>query len=152
MKTVVKTTNTNRSIGVVLMNVAVAAYLFATGIIGFAEKSLKDLISAGEIRKAVTDLFGRGDLTEALIVIFSILTIAAAVFILLKLFGLVIPMSDLILIILAVAWLAFIVIIDIVNPLGSNRKPQFVDWLRVFGSHLMVLAGMILATERFSRK
>jgi hypothetical protein len=132
------------------MNIAVAAYLFATGIIGMGEK--KWFSVDGEIRKAVTAIFSKGDFTETLIVILSILTIAAGVFILLKLFGVGIPMSDLILVILAVAWLVFIIMIDIIQPLGSDRKPEFVDWLRIFGSHLMVLAGMILATDRFSRK
>jgi hypothetical protein len=146
-KTVVRTTN--RGIGIILMNIAVAAYLFATGIIGLGEKRL--FSGGGEIRSAVTALF-KGNFAEALIVILAVLSIVAGVFILLKLFGLVIPMSDLILVILAIAWLVFIILIDIIRPLGSDRKPEFIDWLRIFGSHLMVLSGMILAMDRFKKK
>jgi hypothetical protein len=132
------------------MNIAVAAYLFATGIIGLAEKSLRTLIYPGEIRNAVTALFGTGDLSNLLIIILAVLSIAAGVFILLKLLGVVIPMSDLILVILAIAWLVFIIMIDIIQPL-KNKGSDFVNWLRIFGSHLMVLSGMILAMDRFRK-
>jgi hypothetical protein len=134
---------TNRSIGVILMNIAVAVYLFATGIIGFK--------SGGEIRDAVSALFGTGDLSNVLVIILAVLAIAAGVFILLKLFGIIIPMFDIILIILALSWLFFIIMIDIVHPINKGNT-DFVDWLRIFGSHLMVLSGMMLATERFNKK
>jgi hypothetical protein len=138
----------NKSFGVLLMNIAVAAYLCATGIIGLTGRKL---FSDGEIRKAVTALFGRGDFTEILIVVFAILAIAAGVFILLKFFGIIVPSFELILFILALAWLVFIVMIDIISPL-KEKKPEFVEWLRIFGAHLMVFAGLVLATERFGRK
>jgi fatty acid desaturase len=136
------------SIGVILMNIAVAAYLFATGIIGIGEK--RWFSGGGEIRKAVGSLF-KGDLANVLVIIFAVLAIAAGVFILLKLFGVGIRMLDLILVILAIAWLVFIIMIDIIRPLFGDSKPGFVDWLRDFGAHLMVLSGMILAMDR-SRK
>jgi asparagine N-glycosylation enzyme membrane subunit Stt3 len=85
-----------------------------------------------------------------LVVVLAVLAIVAGVFILLKLFGLVFPMSNLILIILATAWLVFIIMIDIIHPL--KNKPEFVNWLRDFGAHLMVLGGILLATDRFGRK
>jgi hypothetical protein len=141
MGKVVRTSN--RGLGVFVMNIAVAAYLFATGIIGFK--------SGGEISHAVGSLFS-GNLANALVVVLSVLAIAAGVFILLKLFGLVFPMSNLILIILAIAWLVFIIMIDIIRPLGSNWNPTFIDWLQGFGAHLMVLGGILLATDRFGRK
>jgi hypothetical protein len=142
-KTVVRTKG---SIGGFVMNIAVAAYLFATGIIGIGER--RWFSDGGEIRRAVSTLFS-GDLANVLVVVLSVLAIAAGVFILLKLFGLVFPMSDLILVILAIAWLVFIIMIDIIYPLRS--KPEFVGWLRDFGAHLMVLGGMILAMDRFRK-
>jgi hypothetical protein len=148
-KVVVRTSK--GGLGVFVMNIAVAAYLFATGIIGLAEKSLKTLICPNEIRNAVVSLFGTGNLTNALVVVLAVLAIVAGVFILLKLFGLVFPMSNLILVILAIAWLVFMIMIDIIQPL-RNKSPDFVNWLRIFGSHLMVLAGMILAMDRFRKK
>jgi len=135
----------NRSIGGVLMNAAVAAYLLATGILGLSGKSW---FRENEIRKAVTSIL-KGDFAEIIIVVLSVVAIAAAAFILLKLFNIELPITELVLIILAIAWVVFIVLMDIVQPLNSRRDTNFVDWLRVFGTHLMVLGGILLATERF---
>ena len=135
------------SIGILLLNCAVALYLFATGIMGLAEKSLKTLINGGEIRAAVTALFGRGDFTDALVVILALLAIAAGVLVLLKLFRIDISIMELLLTILAIFWIVFIVLFDIIYPIKEDVN--FIDWMRGFGSHLMVLSGLILSTKRF---
>ena len=140
-----KEQNMNRSIGGVLMNIAVALYLLATGILGLTGRKF---FPDGEIRRAVTSLF-KGDLAEILIVILGVLAIAAGVFILMKFFGIVIPITELILIILAIVWIVFILMIDVVHPLNSRRDVNFVDWMKTFGAHLMVLSAIILSTERF---
>jgi hypothetical protein len=143
------------SIGALLMNLAVACYLFATGIMGFAEKSIKTALNKPEIRQAVEGVFtGRDfkDLNEVLIVIFSILAIAAGVCIVLKIFSVQIPMFDLVLIILAIVWLVFIILIDVIAPINSKKDFDLIDWLRIFSPHLMVLAGIALATDRFGCK
>jgi hypothetical protein len=137
---------TNRGgIGIILMNIAVAAYLFATGIIGIGEK--RWFSDGGEIRKAVGSLFSC-DFANVLVIILSVLAIAAGIFVLLKLLGVAFKMSDLILVILAIAWLVFIIMIDIIQPL-KHKGTNFVDWLRDFGAHLMVLSGMLLSMNRF---
>ena len=134
----------NRSIGGILLNFSVAIYLLATGILGLTgSKFFPD----GEIRRAVTALF-KGNFAEILIVILAILAIAAGVFILIKFFGIDIPITELLLFILAIVWVVFIIMIDIVSPLGG-KGTNFVDWLRSLGSHVMVLGGILLATERF---
>ena len=135
----------NRSIGLFLLNIAVAIYLLATGILGLTGRKY---FPDAEIRRAVTALF-KGDLAEILIVVLSILAIAAGVFILMKFFGIVIPITELLLVVLAIVWVVFIIMIDIVHPLNQSRGVNFVDWLRTLGSHLMVLAGIAMATERF---
>ena len=134
----------NRSIGGILLNFAVAAYLIATGILGLTGRKY---FPNGEIRRAVTSLF-RGNIAEILIVVLGVLAIAAGVFIIMKFFGIVVPATELLLIILAIVWIVFIIMIDIVYPLNGNGS-NFVDWLKNFGTHLMVLAGIILTTERF---
>ena len=133
----------NKSIGGFLLNIAVAMYLLATGILGLSGRKF---FPDGEIRRAVTSLF-KGDIAELLIVILAVVSIAAGAFILLKFFGIVLPVTELLLVILAIVWIVFIVMIDIVYAL--NKGVNFVDWLRSLGSHLMVLAGIVLATERF---
>lgn len=134
----------SKSIGFTIINFAVAIYLLATGILGLTGRKW---FPDGEIRRAVTAMF-RGDFAEILIVILSILAFAAGAFILLKFFGIVLPFSELILVILAIVWVVFIILIDIYYPL-NKKGGNFVDWLRTFGSHLMVLGGITAATERF---
>jgi len=134
----------NRNLAGTVLNFGVAIYLLATGILGLAGKSF---FSDGEIRKAVTSIFS-GNFAEILIVILAIVAIAAGVFILLKFFGIVIPVTELLLVILTIVWVIFIIMVDIIAPL-SGKGMNFVDWLRILGSHLVVLAGIALATERF---
>ena len=139
----------NKGIGIMLLNISVALYLFATGILAFSEKkSAFSLRSYNEIRRAVTAIF-KGDFAEVLIVIVAILAVAAGIFIIMKLFNISIPVMELCMIILAIVWLLFIIMIDIVYPLDKNSKITFIDWLRVFAPHVMVLSGIILSTERF---
>ena len=135
----------NKSIGLFLLNIAVAIYLLATGILGLTGRKF---FPDAEIRRAVTALF-KGDFAEILIVVLSVLAIVAGAFILLKLFGIVIPVTELILVILAIVWVVFIVMIDIIYQINNSRGFNFVDWMRTIGSHLMVLGGIAMATERF---
>ena len=137
----------NKSIGNFVLIVSVALYLFATGILGFSGRTLLPS-SNPEIRQAVTALFS-GDLAEVLIVILSVMAIAAGAFIILRLLNIEIPFINLLLVILAVVWVVFIVMIDIVAPLNARSKPSFISWLLGFSSHLMVLGWILLSTERF---
>ena len=134
----------NRSIGLFLLNIAVALYLLATGIIGLTGNRV---IQQGEIRRAVNAL-NIGNLTETLIVVLSVLAIIAGAFVLLKFFNVQVPMTELLLLILALVWVIFIVMVNIIYPL-RGRSFDFVPWLWSFSSNLMVLGGICLATERF---
>jgi hypothetical protein len=133
----------NKSIGIVLLNIATALYLLATGIMGFSDR----LFKSGEIRDAVKEVFGRGDVSSAVAIILSVCAIAAGAFILLRLFGVNIPITELLLVILMIVWLVFILLTDLVPLFKGSR--DFVGFLRTIASHLMVLGGMALATERF---
>ena len=138
----------NKGIGVLIINISVALYLFATGILGFSGKGGKigSAISGNEIRQAVNAIF-KGDIASVISIVFAILAVIAGILILLKLFNIQIPSMEIILIIIAIFWLVFIILIDIVHPL--NSKPNFLDWLRVICPHLMVLGSIILSTDRF---
>ncbi|MDR2597719.1 MAG: hypothetical protein LBC76_10435 [Treponema sp.] len=129
------------SIGLVLLNLSVAVYLFATGIMGITGSK------GGEILIAVNSIFS-GDFARILMIIISVLAIAAGVFILIRFFGISISITEILLIILAITWLIFILMIDIVYPI-NNKGIDFIAWLRSFGSHVMVLAGIILGTRKF---
>ena len=137
----------NRSLGAILLNFAVAIYLLATGLLGFTSNPRVGS-SLSEIRNAVVSLLGRGDFSNVLVGILSVIAIIAGVFILLKFFGQVFPFTELCLIILAIVWVVLIIMIDIIGPLQASNV-DFIDWLRGFGAHVMVLGGIVLATERF---
>jgi hypothetical protein len=138
----------NFSVGSLLMNIAIALYLLATGVLGLGDAKLFSKFDP-EVRQAATALLGKGDFTNVIVILISILAIAAGVFILMRLFDFSFPSIDLILIILAVVWLVFIIMIDIVAPINSKQDFNFINWVRVFAPHLMVLAGLISATGRF---
>ena len=140
----------NKNVGTYVLNVSVALYLIATGILGFSGRRLLPG-SNPEIRQAVSALFS-GDFAELLIVVLSVLAIAAGGFIILRLVSIEIPHINLLLVILAVVWLVFIIMIDIVTPINARNKPNFINWLLGFSSHLMVLGGILLSTERFGAR
>ena len=136
----------DKGIGMFLMNIAVACYLFCAGILGVNNRWLQ----SSEIRRAVTDLLGRGDLTNIVAVVLSVLAIIAGVCILLRLFNVDLPLPiDLILIILAIVWIILILLIDVIPGLQNFGKGNFISWLMPFSAHLMVLAGIALSTEQF---
>ena len=143
----------NKGIGVLIINISVALYLFATGILGFSNKGGKigSAISGNEIRQAVNAIF-KGDVANVVSIIFAILAIIAGVLILLKLFSIAIPSMELILIIIGIFWLVFIILIDIVAPLNRKGDGDFLLWLRVICPHLMVLGSIILSTDHFGGK
>ena len=71
--TIFKEKKMGKSIGLTIMNFAVAIYLLATGILGLTGRKW---FPDGEIRRAVSAMF-KGDLAEILIIVFAILAIAA---------------------------------------------------------------------------
>jgi len=139
--------------GLMLLNFSVAIYLFATGILGITEK-IGEYTEANEIGFAVNSIFqGRGQAPYVLTIILSVVAIAAGVFIFIKLFGVSISNIETLLIILAVTWLVFILMIDIIWPISDDSiKFPSLSWLRSFGSHAMVLAAIIMGTDKFGIK
>jgi len=151
----VKGTTRIKSKGLLLLNFAVSIYLFATGIFGITESGqLGSPSAANEIGYAVYSIFqGRGQVPYVLTIILSVIAIAAGVFIFIKLFGVSISNTETLLIILAITWLVFILMIDIIWPISDDSiKFPSLSWLRTLGSHAMVLAAIILGTNKFGFK
>jgi hypothetical protein len=126
-------------IGFFVLNIAVALYLFANGILGF---------SGGGSFASISGQIFRGDFANIVTIILSVIAIAGGLFLLLALFKIDIPITDLILFIFVIVWIVFIVIVDIINPLGA-RNVKFLPYLVQLSSHLMVLGALITATKRF---
>ena len=137
-------------IGAILLNVSVALYLFANGILGITKESTIFSPRGGEFGKMVQTIFGRGDFSDVLTIVLGVCAIAAGVFLLLALFQIEVPITDLILLVFICVWVVFIVIVDIVNPLQNNNKISFLQYLLQIAPHLMVLGALVNSTKRFS--
>jgi hypothetical protein len=139
----------NKSIGGIILQISVALYLFANGIFGISKHGLFE--KGGEFEKMIRTIVGKGDFSNVLIIVLSVCAIVAGIFLLLELFRIEVPVSDIILLVFIVIWAIFIIILDIVNPLQSDRKPNFLTYLAVLSSHLMVLGALLSASKRFNR-
>ena len=129
-----------KGIGNLLLNIAVALYLFANGVLGFDKK--------GEFFSMANAIFER-DLANVVAIVLSVFAIAAGVFLLLQLFKIEIGITDLILFIFVIVWVVFIVIIDIYNPIFGKGKTDFLPYLVQLSAHLMVLGALVSSTKRF---
>ena len=138
-------------IGVILLNFSVALYLFANGIVGISREKVLwfDLPRGGEFGKMVDTIFKKADsdFRNVLIIILAVCAIAAGIFLLLSFFKIQVPITNLILLVFICLWAAFIVIVDIINPLQNSDKFKFVDYLLQITPHLMVLGALVTATS-----
>ncbi|MDR0472632.1 MAG: hypothetical protein LBH43_03020 [Treponema sp.] len=135
----------NKNFGLFLLNVSVAVYLFATGIMGLSGKTYSP--GGGEIQNTVKALFNGSNIAGIIAAILAVCAIAAGIFILFKFFGINIPVNEPLLAILALVWVVFIIMLDIIHPISGGKFTM--DWFRDIGAHLMVLAGILMATKRF---
>jgi hypothetical protein len=135
-------------LGNLILNISVALYLFANGVLGITTKSSKVFERKDEFGRMLQTIFGKGDLTDVIIIALSVCAIAAGVFLLLALFKVEIKITDLILFIFVIVWVAFIVIADIIAPMQSKSKLDFLPYLVQLSAHLMVLGGLISSTKR----
>ena len=125
-------------LGYFLLNIAVALYLFANGILGFS--------NGGEFHKMAGAIFS-GNIVNIVTIILSVCAIAAGALMLLSIFKIEIPITDLLLLVFIIVWLVFIVIVDIVYPIKHNMK--FLEYLLQLSAHLMVLGAIASLTKRF---
>ena len=135
----------NKSIGLFILQISVALYLFATGILGFNKGKVFG-VGDGEIRQAITGIF-KGNVAEIIIIIIAICAIAAGILLILDLLHIELEILDLVLLILMIVWVVFIVLMDVIHPIQKGVS-NFVDYIRVLGSHLMVLGGMACVSKR----
>jgi hypothetical protein len=147
-----------RSFGTYITHVAVALYLLADGALGLTEKTLWQRIklaagtrnaTGNEIVDTLIQVFGTGDFTKTLVVLFSVLAVIGGVFLLLELFGIKIPVVDIIILVFLVVWLVFIALSDVVYAFKDTRNFAFLPWLRVLAAHLVVLGALISASRKF---
>jgi len=136
-------------IGAILLHASVALYLFANGILGITKGDSLRNFRGGEFGSMVETIFGKGDFSNVLTIVLAVIAIGAGVFLLLSFFRIEIPVTDLILLVFICLWVAFIVIVDIIDPL-QNKNIKFTTYLLQLSPHLMVLGAFAASTKRFS--
>jgi len=135
-----------RRIGLFLLNIAVSLYLFANGILGFANKEKSDFPTMVRV------IFPRGwDFNNVLVIVLSACAIIAGVFLLVAIFRNDVPVVNVILYVFIGLWVIFIVIVDIISPVSIGKIGDILDFLRQLSTHCMVLGAIITSTKRFSR-
>ena len=137
-------------LGFFLLNIAVSLYLFVNGIFGFANAS------KSEFYTMVRTIFPKGwtlngyDFDYFLIIVLSVCAIIAGVLTLTAIFKNDVMAINVMLFIFIALWVAFIVIVDIINPL-SSYKVEPLAYLKQLSAHLMILGALFTSTRRFGR-
>jgi len=133
--------------GFFLLNIAVSLYLFVNGILGFAN------VSRSEFYTMVNTMgfpWGR-DFDIALAIVLSICAIVAGVLLMVSVFRNDVMAINVILFIFIALWVAFIVIMDIINPVLNKNRFDALAYFKQLSAHLMILGALFTSTKRFGR-
>ena len=134
-----------KRLGFFLLNIAVSLYLFVNGILGFAN------VSKSEFYTMVYTIgfpWGR-DFDIALAIVLSICAIIAGVLLLVSVFRNDVMAINVILFIFIALWVAFIIIVDIINPVLYKFEPLV--YFKQLSAHLMILGALFTSTKHFGR-
>jgi len=151
-----------RRLGFFLLNIAVALYLFVNGLVGFSN-ALGFSNSLGfskenksEFHTMVSTIFPKGwiingwDFSYSLIIALSVCAVIAGVLLLTSVFKNDVRVINVMLFIFIVLWVVFIIIVDIINPMSSN-KFELLAYLKQLSAHLMILGALFTSTKHFGR-
>ena len=131
-------------VGYFCLNIAVALYLLANGILGFNN----NWGGGGAFRMMARTIFS-GNLVDIVTIILSVCGIVAGILLLLAILKVDVPVTDLLLVVFIIVWLICIVILDIIQPISGKAKTNFLEYLVQLSTHLMVLGALISSTKRF---
>lgn len=140
-----------RGIGLITLQVAVALFLLVSGVTGLLHTSAGDL---APVIGFLNDLFKNASIVTIMIIVLSICEIIAGFFLLTELFTTDLRITDMILFIFIILWIANIVLVDFIGPIGSGsifrNTGSLLAYLSTLSSHLMVLGALIMVTKKFN--
>jgi len=140
-----------RSLGLIILQIAVALYLLVSGVTGLLNSSAGDL---APVIKFLNELFKNPSVVTIMIIVLSVSEIIAGFFLLAELFTTDLRVTDMILFIFIILWLANIILVDFVAPISGHSIFRNVDsvlrYVSVLSSHLMVLGALVLVTKKFN--
>ncbi|NVP22965.1 hypothetical protein HW453_02765 [Treponema phagedenis] len=138
-----------RSIGVTILQIALAFFLLVSGITGLMYST------AGEFGKVVdflSTLFQSRTVSTIIVMAIAICELIAAIFLLVDLFSPSLAVVRIILIIFIVLWIINLVLVDIIGAFGAGNVFRNVgsvlQYLKQVSFDLMVLGSLILVQRR----
>jgi uncharacterized membrane protein YphA (DoxX/SURF4 family) len=139
-----------RSIGLVILQIAVALYLLVSGVTGLLNSSAGDLAA---VIGFLNELFKNQSIVTIMVIVLSVSEIIAGFFLIMELFTTDLRITDMILFLFIILWVANIVLVDFVGPISSGATFRSVSgvlkYMSVLSSHLMVLGALVLVTRKF---
>ncbi|UTC74282.1 hypothetical protein E4O03_08500 [Treponema sp. OMZ 792] len=139
-----------RTVGLVVLQLALAFFLIVAGILGLIRSS------AGELGQAVALLdavFKSQTITTVIIITLAVAELIAGVFLIVEFFSGEIRLTNVILVVFMILWIVNIVLIDIIGPINGNifrSTMSVLNYLSQLSRHLMIL-GAIIAVKDKSR-
>jgi hypothetical protein len=139
-----------RRLGVFILNIAVALYLVVNGFLGFTNAA------RSEFYTMIRTIFPRGwvingqNVDNVLIIVLSVCAVVAGVLLLTAVFKNDVGVINVMLFIFIALWVAFIVIVDIINPMSSSEFDPL-KYFTQLSAHLMVLGALFTSTKHFGR-
>lgn len=140
-----------RSIGLIILQIAVSLFLLVSGVSGLMNSS------AGELAPVVVflnGLFESRSIVTIMIIVLSVFEIIGGVFLFMEIFTTDLRVTDMILFILIILWIANIVLVDFIAPISEGSIFRSVSsvlrYLSTLSSHLMVLGALVLVARKFN--
>ncbi|MCQ2595782.1 MAG: hypothetical protein MJ196_11030 [Treponemataceae bacterium] len=141
-----------KSLGTLVLQIALGLFLLTFGILtlqldsGFFGK-LSALVTGNEVAIAVNS-FIKGDAATIVIILLGVCELVAGVGLLLDLFVSMGKLANIFNLIVLVAWIAVIIVIDIMGPGGLAKGAfksleTFLWFLKSLSSHLLVLGALL---------
>lgn len=138
-----------RSIGLTILQIAVALYLLVSGVTGLLGSNAGDL---APVVVFFTDFFKSSTVVTIIVIVLSVCEIIAGFFLLAELFTADLKATDVILFVFIVLWVANILLVDFLGTLSEGTAFKTVNsvltYLSTLSSHLMVLGALISVTKK----
>ena len=127
-------------IGIFLWKIAVALYLIANGVLGLISKG-------GDFHAILTGTMNFPSIIATIIAVFALV---AGILVVIEMFGLTFRSLDVIALVLAVIWAAYI-IIGIVSWITKSNTMSIWEMLQRVAVHTMVLGSLLITARKGNR-
>lgn len=137
-----------RSLGISLLQIAMAFFLITAGISGLIQTTAGELVP---VFNALNKLFNIPSLTTAIIFVLSISELIAGIFLIVEFFSGEIRLTNVILGIFIVLWIINTILLDVITPIGNNpfkSTAGILKYLTQLSEHLMILGSLIAVMNK----